>query len=108
MDDLIAQLLLPDGPARISATGGTYDLDEEVVEVDEAVRLVAADGYTMTASGVSVDLDARTMQGHEGVEGAVPAGTFSARAIRADLSARTLSLEGNARLSMIPGELRVP
>jgi len=108
MDDLIAQLLLPDGPARISAPGGTYDLDEELVTVDDTVRLVAADGYTMTASGVSVDLDARTMQGENGVEGAVPVGEFSARAIRADLSARTLSLEGNARLSMTPGELRVP
>ncbi|MEL6529839.1 MAG: LPS export ABC transporter periplasmic protein LptC [Pseudomonadota bacterium] len=108
MDDLIAQLLLPDGPARISAAGGTYNLEDEVVDVDDAVRLVAADGYTMTASGVSVDLDARTMQGEDGVEGAVPAGTFSAQAIRADLSARTLTLEGNARLSMIPGELRVP
>ena len=108
MDDLIAQLLLPEGPARISASGGTYDLDEELVAVDDAVRLVTADGYTMTASGVSVDLEARTMQGDDGVEGVVPAGTFSARAIRADLAARTLSLEGDARLSMIPGELRVP
>ncbi|MEM8724516.1 MAG: LPS export ABC transporter periplasmic protein LptC [Pseudomonadota bacterium] len=108
MDDLIAQLLLSDGPARISAPGGTYDLDEEVVGVDGSVRLTAADGYTMTASGVSIDLNARTMQGDEGVEGEVPAGAFSARAIRADLNARTLSLEGNARLSMVPGELRVP
>ncbi|WP_298471040.1 LPS export ABC transporter periplasmic protein LptC [uncultured Erythrobacter sp.] len=108
MDDLIAQLLLSDGPARISAPGGTYDLDEEVVDVDGSVRLTAADGYTMTASGVSVDLDARTMQGDDGVEGEVPAGAFSARAIRADLNARTLALEGNARLSMVPGELRVP
>ncbi len=108
MDDLIAQLLLPDGPARISAPGGVYDIDEEVVAIDGTVRLTAADGYAMTASGVSVNLQARTMQGDDGVEGVVPAGSFSARAIRADLSARTLALEGNARLSMIPGELRVP
>ncbi|MDJ0644178.1 MAG: LPS export ABC transporter periplasmic protein LptC [Erythrobacter sp.] len=108
MDDLIAQLLLSDGPARISAPGGTYDLDEEVVAVDGTVRLTAADGYTMNASGVSVDLDARTMQGNDGVEGEVPAGSFSARSIRVDLNARTLALEGNARLSMVPGKLRVP
>ena len=108
MDDLIAQLLLPDGPARISAVGGIYDIDEDIVDVDGTVRLTAADGYAMTASGVSVDLEARTMQGQDGVEGEVPAGSFSARTIRADLSARTLALEGNARLSMTPGELRVP
>ncbi len=108
MDDLIAQLLLPEGPARISAPGGAYDIDEEVVDVDGAVRLRAADGYTMTARGVSVDLEERAMRGDDGVEGAVPAGTFSANTLRADLSARTITLEGNAKLSMIPGELRIP
>ncbi len=108
MDDLIAQLLLPDGPARISAPGGVYDIDEEVVTIDGTVRLTAADGYAMTASGVSVNLQTRTMQGDDGVEGVVPAGTFSARMIRADLSARTLALEGNARMTMTPGKLQLP
>ncbi len=108
MQDLVAQLLLPEGPARISADGGAYAIEEEVVDVDGPVRMNAADGYTMTARGVSVDLQSRTMLGDEGVEGAVPAGTFSARTIRADLSARTITLEGNAKLSMIPGELRIP
>ncbi len=108
MDDLIAQLLLPEGPARISATGGAYDIDDEVVAIDGAVRLRAADGYIMTARGVSVDLEERAIRGDDGVEGAVPAGTFSADTLRADLSARTITLEGNAKLSMIPGELRIP
>jgi lipopolysaccharide export system protein LptC len=62
----------------------------------------------MTVTGVSVNLQERTMQGDDGVEGAVPAGTFSADTIRADLDARTIKLEGNARLTMIPGKLRVP
>ncbi len=108
MQDMIAQLQLSDGPARLSAGGGAYDLNEEKVAVDGPVRLRAADGYTMTASGVTVDLNTRTMRGEDGVEGAVPAGTFSANAIRADLSARTITLDGNAKLSMIPGKLRAP
>ena len=108
MTDLVAQLLLPEGPARISAPGGVYNIDTEVVSIDGALRLSAADGYTMTARGVSVDLEARTLTGDEGVEGELPAGTFSARSIRADIAARTLTLEGDARLSMIPGKLRIP
>jgi lipopolysaccharide export system protein LptC len=48
------------------------------------------------------------MRGDEGVSGEVPAGTFSADTIRADLGARTLTLDGNARLTMIPGKLRMP
>ncbi|KPP86882.1 LPS export ABC transporter periplasmic protein LptC [Erythrobacter sp. HL-111] len=108
MQDLVAQILLPEGPARLAAEGGIYDIDEDVVDVTGAVRLTAADSYSMTARGVSVNIRERIMTGDDGVEGAVPAGTFSARAIRADLAARTVALEGDARLTMIPGELRMP
>jgi lipopolysaccharide export system protein LptC len=48
------------------------------------------------------------MQGDAGVSGEVPAGTLSANTMRADLSARTITLEGAARLTMIPGQLRMP
>jgi lipopolysaccharide export system protein LptC len=108
MRDLVAQLLLTEGPARLSADGGVYDLDAETVTVDGPVRLTASDGYAMIARGVSIDLKARTMQGDAGVSGEVPAGTFSADTMRADLPARTITLEGNARLTMIPGQLRMP
>jgi lipopolysaccharide export system protein LptC len=108
MQDLVAQMVLSDGPARLSAGGGTYDIDAETVTVDGAVRLTASDGYTMTARGVSVDLKSRVMRGDAGVSGEVPAGTFSANSIRADLGARTLVLDGDARLTMIPGKLRMP
>ncbi len=108
MDDLIAQLLLPEGPARLMAPGGTYALDEEVVAIDGTVRLTAADGYRMSARGVSVDLKLREMRGDGGVEGQIPAGTFSADTMRADLAARTITLDGNARLKMIPGKVRIP
>lgn len=106
--DLVAQLLLNDGPARLSAAGGTYDIAAETVTVDGALQLIASDGYAMTAKGVSVDLRARTMRGDGGVSGEIPSGTFSARSIRADLAARTLTLEGNAHLTMVPGKLRIP
>lgn len=108
MQDLVAQLLFNDGPARLSAVGGTYNIEAETVTVDDAVRLTASDGYAMVARGVSVNLKARTMTGDDGVSGAIPAGTFSANSIRADLAARTIVLDGNASLSMVPGKLRIP
>lgn len=108
MQDLVAQLLLTDGPARLSADGGIYNIARETVAVNGPVRLTTSDGYRMTASGVSVDLKSRTLRGNAGVEGEIPAGTFSANTMRADLGARTITLEGNARFTMIPGQLRMP
>lgn len=108
MQDLMAQLLLEDGPAQLLADGGIYDINEEVVSVEGDLRVRTADGYAMTASGVAFNLESRTMSGEGGVEGAVPAGTFSADRMRADLDTRTITLDGNARLTMVPGDLRMP
>ncbi|MHA7820780.1 MAG: LPS export ABC transporter periplasmic protein LptC [Erythrobacter sp.] len=108
MQDLLAQILLRDGPARLAADGGVYDINEELVSVDGDLTVRTADGYAMRASGVEFDLETRTMRGEGGVEGAVPAGTFSADSMRGDLDARTISLQGNAKLRMVPGELRMP
>ena len=108
MQDLVARLTLPDGPASLTADAGAYDIDAERVDVIGSVRLLAADGYTMTARGVTVDLEARLMEGSEGVEGAVPAGSFSAQTIRTDIDARTVTLTGDAQLTMKPGELQRP
>lgn len=106
--DLVARILLPEGPARITARAGRYDLADETVAVVGPLHLLAADGYRMVARGVSVDLQNKTLVGAGGVEGEVPAGTFRADRLTADLAARTITLTGNARLRMNPGELRMP
>ena len=108
MDDLVARLLLDDGPARLSAEAGQYDIDKEVVSITGPMRMQAADGYRMLARGVSVDLANKLLVGAGGVEGEIPAGTFSADRLTADLSARTITLSGNARLRMEPGKPRMP
>ena len=108
MNDLVARILLNDGPARLGAEAGAYSLENEVVRVFGPVRLTAADGYDMVARGVSIDLNERRMVGAGGVSGAIPAGTFSADRLEADLAERTIVLDGNARLRMVPGRLRKP
>lgn len=108
MDSLLAQMLLSDGPARLAADGGVYDIDRESVAVTGPLRLTASDGYAMTADGVALDFKTRTMRGDAGVSGQIPAGSFSANTLQADLSERTITLEGNARFTMIPGQLRMP
>lgn len=108
MRDLVARMLLQEGPAVLTADLGRYNYVTERVLVDSQVNLAAADGYRMTASGVAVDLADKTLVGSGGVEGATPAGTFSANSLRADLTERTVTLEGNARLRMVPGQMQMP
>ena len=108
MQDLIGRIVLADGPARIGAPTGRYNIAEDRVDISGPLSFVAADGYRLSASNVSVNLANRTVVGSGGVSGAIPAGTFSAQRMVADLSARTVALVGNARLRMEPGKLRMP
>lgn len=108
MNDLSAKIQLRDGPGIISAAGGAYDYSTELLTADGEVNFRAADGFHMVTSGVTIDLKQRMVTGADGVEGSVPTGTFSADRITANLDERTVALEGNARLRMVPGQLRMP
>ena len=108
MEDLTARMLLSDGPAVLSAKGGAFDQSNDQFIATGDVTIAAADGFSMVASGVTIDMRNRLITGGEGVRGTVPAGTFSANRIVANLDERTVALEGNARLRMVPGKLRMP
>lgn len=102
IDQLRAGMQLPDGPAEVRAPGGRYDLDTQKLDVDGPIRFRAADGYRLDTSGATVDLRTRQMQSGEGVTGTVPQGRFSGNRMRADLESRTVTLDGNARLHVVP------
>ncbi len=108
MDDLVAKMQLKEGPAQLSAEQGFYNFDIEQITVAGPVNFTAVDGYSMVTNNVRIDLDTRTAVGSGGVEGSVPTGTFRADRIIADLDERNVTLEGNARLRMTPGKLRMP
>lgn len=108
MESLSARILMADGLAELTAPSGTYDFESETVDVAGPVQFTAADGYRLTTSNVSIDLKARQATGAGGVSGSIPAGTFSADRIFADLGERAVTLEGHARLRMAPGKLRMP
>lgn len=105
LQEVVARILLQDGPAQLSAEGGDYRIEDELLAVRGPVMLDATDGYSLIARGVSVDLRDQLLVGSEGVSGSVPAGTFSADSLKVDLESRTITLDGNARLRMVPGAL---
>lgn len=108
MLDLNAQMNLQDGPARIDAPRGAYNYDTEQIAVSGPVKFAAPDGFQMATRNVSIDVKQQVAMGSGGVNGTVPTGTFRADSMKADLESRTVTLEGNARLHMTPGKMRIP
>lgn len=106
--DLTARMLLDEGPAVISAPTGRYYIEQQKVAIDGMVNFTAADGYRLQAQGVAVDLPNRSLLGEGRISGSSRAGVFKADGFAANLDERTVTLDGNARLRMVPGRVSIP
>lgn len=108
MENIAARIRLSDGPAELTAARGAYDYSAQTVQADGPVLFTAADGYRLSTANVLIDLRQRKVWGSGGVSGAVPAGTFSADRVSADLDSRVLMLDGNVRLRIDQTSFRIP
>ena len=103
LEQLSAQIGLKDGPARIVADHGHYDMDRQQVSIDGPVRVDSSGGYRLETQNSTVDLKTKTLKSGGAVTGTVPQGTFSADQMNADLEGHVVRLDGNARLRIVPG-----
>lgn len=101
MQGLSARLQMKDGPATLVAKTGRYDIHNERLGIVGPVQFTANDGYTLQTRDVGVDLRSRRLESHAVVDGTMPIGTFSADQLKGDLGARTLTLNGRARLRIV-------
>ncbi len=106
LNRLAAAIQLRDGPAELKADSGRYDMAREQVKVDGPIRVTATDGYSLNTRNTTVDLKTRTLNSAGAVSGTTPMGVFSSDRLSADLDARTVKLEGNARLRIVPGRAK--
>jgi lipopolysaccharide export system protein LptC len=104
LNGLAAEIGLADGPARIVANQGRYNMDSEQVALDGPITYRSAGGYKLDTSNATIDLKSRTMKSQGAVTGSAPQGTFSADHMSANLEDRSVSLDGHARLRIIPGK----
>lgn len=98
LQSLAAKIQLEDGPARIDAGQGRYDMDSETVAIDGKVLFRTADGYHIETRDVGIDLKTRQVASQGRVDGRMDVGTFSGDRFTADLNKRIVVLEGRARL----------
>ncbi|GAB5482527.1 MAG: LPS export ABC transporter periplasmic protein LptC [Parasphingorhabdus sp.] len=106
LNDLSARILLSDGPAQIRAGAGRYNMDREDVTVPGTVQVESAGGYRLTTNNVTVDLQSRSLKSDAPVEGRTNLGTFRANSLKADMTKRTVTLDGNAKLRIVQNGLR--
>lgn len=105
MTNLMATLELSDGFAKITAPSGNYDFERGLLGVPGRVDVVAPNGLRLTTSDVLIDLSKHHLSAKGGVHGVLSAGEFGAETLAVDLDARTVTLNGGARLQMVPGKL---
>jgi lipopolysaccharide export system protein LptC len=103
LNDLAARIQLADGPARLVANQGRYDMTSEQVKVDGPIRFDGPNNYRLNTSDATVDLKTRQLTGSGNVTGTTAQGVFSGDRLTADLEQRTVRLSGNARLRLQPG-----
>ena len=106
LSDLSGELVLDDGPAKIVAPQANYDMDKERIDVTGPLTVTAANGYRLDTANVGIDLKTRQMSSAADVTGSTRLGSFRAGRMRADLEARTVTLEGGARLHIVQGAAR--
>lgn len=108
MRNITARVMLTDGPASLTTGAGVYDFAKQQIDVPTPVNFETSDGYRMVTGGADIDIGKRLLVSQGRAEGRIPAGTFSADRISANLEARTITLDGHARLTMEPGKLKIP
>ncbi|MGN5375254.1 LPS export ABC transporter periplasmic protein LptC [Sphingomonas hankookensis] len=106
MQELAAGIRLADGPARLTAPRGRYDMRSEQVDVLGPIRFRAANGYALDTTDATVDLKTRRLRSGSAVTGTTSMGDFSGDRLDADLEERTVRLTGNARLRIDPARTK--
>ncbi|MDR6114033.1 MULTISPECIES: LPS export ABC transporter periplasmic protein LptC [unclassified Sphingomonas] len=102
LNRLAAAIQLSDGPATVRANSGLYDMRTEQVKLDGPLNVQSQGGYNLQTQNATIDLQQRTLVSGGAVTGRMPQGHFSADKLRANLEDRTVRLEGNARLRIVP------
>ena len=98
---LDATLQMDDGPARVTAPSGKYDMDKDRLNIAGPVKVDGSAGYSLDSQGVEVSLIDRTVKTDQPVSGKLPIGTFRSDRLNGDLGGKTIVLDGRAHLHIL-------
>ncbi len=105
---LTADVRLSDGPARVTAPGGRYEIDRDVLVVRGPVVMHTANGYSVNGDAIRISLLDHSVTTDRPVDGTVPLGTFRANALSGDVDGKRVRLSGGTHLHITPASHRRP
>jgi lipopolysaccharide export system protein LptC len=105
IEQVRAEINLPDGPATITAPSARYRFDVDRLAVAAPVNAERA-GLALSSGALDVDLRAGRARAAGPVTGSTPLGRFEAAGLEADLSGERLVLTGGARLRITRGAVK--
>jgi lipopolysaccharide export system protein LptC len=103
---LTADVKLAGGLAEVTAPGGRYEIDHDLLVVSGPVRMHSANGYSLNGDEIRVSLLDRTVATDRPVTGTIPLGRFRANAMRGDIDGKRIQLIGATHLHIIPASHR--
>lgn len=106
IEGIFAELALVQGPLKLAAEAGRYNLDQQKMLIGGPIQIIGPDGYSLATRDVSVDFKARKLESAGPVSGRIALGPFEAGKLRADLGERSVTLDGGARLKIEQGKVR--
>jgi lipopolysaccharide export system protein LptC len=106
IEGIFAELALVQGPLKLAAEAGRYDLDRQQMLVGGPIRVVGPDGYSLATRDVTIDFKGRRLESAGPVSGRIALGPFEAGKLKADLGERSVTLDGGARLKIEQGKVR--
>jgi lipopolysaccharide export system protein LptC len=106
IEGIFAELALAQGPLRLAAEAGRYNIDTQQIMVNGPVKVVGPDGFNLMTRDVTVDFRSRKLASAGPVSGRMALGPFEARRLTADLGERSVTLDGGARLKIEQGKVR--
>lgn len=106
VEGIFAELALAQGPIKVAAEAGRYNIDKQEILVSGPVEVAGPDGFSLETRDVTVDFRSRKLSSAGPVRGRIALGPFEAGRIRADLGDRSVILDGGARLKIEQGTVR--
>jgi lipopolysaccharide export system protein LptC len=103
---LTADVRLPGGPATVTAPGGRYEIDHDLLVVRGPVKMHSANGYSLNGDEIRVSLLDRTVATDRPVSGTIPLGVFRGNSMRGDIDGKRIQLGGGTHLHITPASHR--